>query len=63
MRYNKKRKSPKGKGWVDSDVLKHQLISSSRRRHIVGKLLFMLLVIMAIGMTSFVICAYVLILK
>jgi hypothetical protein len=58
MRYNKKRKSPNDKGWVDSDELKHQLISSSRRRHIAGKLLFMLLVIMAIGTTSFVIWAY-----
>ena len=58
MRYNKQRKSPKNNGWVDSDELKHQLISSSRRRHIVGILLFLLLVIMAIGMTSFTIWAY-----
>jgi hypothetical protein len=58
MRYNKKRKCPSDNEWVDSDVLKHQLISSSRRRHIIGKLLFMLLVVLSMGMTSFVIWAY-----
>lgn len=44
--------------WVDSDVLKHRLLSSSRRREIAANVLFVILVILAIAVVAFCLWAY-----
>ncbi|MCH4147778.1 MAG: hypothetical protein LKG25_05315 [Prevotella sp.] len=44
--------------WEDSDVLKQRLISSSKRREIAGKVMFVILTIMAIAVVLFCLWAY-----
>jgi hypothetical protein len=44
---------------VDSDVLKRKLIRSSRRRHRMGQVLFVAMVILAAGLVAFNIWVYI----